>query len=239
LWSGSVRDLLVTGTDTGVGKTVIAAALVKALRSQGVRAVGFKPAETGIHSGEARDSELLARAAGDPVPLAAPLVQLAEALAPAVAADRAGVALCVDELETRMTQLRQAGYTLVVEGAGGLLVPLAWEKEAPALLFPRFYTVLDLAERCGLAVVIVARPGLGTLNHTALTVGMLRLRNIPIEGVVLNSTAPSPDDLAEATNPEALARMLPDVRIVSVPHHPGADVVGAAIPFVSQLVSRS
>ena len=72
-----MRDLLVTGTDTGVGKTVIAAALVMALRARGVRAIGFKPAETGTDSGGETDSELLIRASGEPVALARPLLRFA------------------------------------------------------------------------------------------------------------------------------------------------------------------
>ena len=89
-----MRDLLVTGTDTGVGKTVIAAALVTALRARGVRAVGFKPMETGITAGEPSDSDVLAHASARQNPaLARPLLQLPEPLAPAVAAERAGVPL--------------------------------------------------------------------------------------------------------------------------------------------------
>jgi dethiobiotin synthetase len=219
-----VRDLLVTGTDTGIGKTVIAAALVKALRARGVRAIGFKPVETGIDSGQPADSDLLAAAAGVREPLAAPLLQLAEPLAPAVAADRAEVALSPDEVEARIAQLRRAGYTIVVEGAGGVLVPLAWD-----------YTVLDLAQSCDLDAVVVARPGLGTLNHAAMTAMILRAREIPIRGIVLNGRAASPD-LAEATNPAALSRMLRDVRIIEVPHQTTTDPVQHAARIVDRLL---
>ena len=111
---------------------------------------------------------MLARASGERSALAAPLLQLPKPLAPAVAAERAGAALDPDEIEARIAQLRRDGYTLVVEGAGGVLVPLAWEH----------YTVLDLAERCDLDAVVVARAGLGTLNHVAMTVLMLRSREI-------------------------------------------------------------
>ena len=121
-----MRDLLVTGTDTGVGKTVIAAALVAALRAGGIRAIGFKPAETGIEPGQDRDSDVLARASGAREALAAPLLQLAEPLAPAVAADRAGTAMNPRDLESRIAQLRHAGYTLGVEGAGRVVGPVAW-----------------------------------------------------------------------------------------------------------------
>ena len=200
-----MADLLVTGTDTGVGKTVVAAALLLGLRARGLKAVGFKPAETGISPGEMADSELLAQASGVDEPLARPLLRLAEPLAPAVAADRAGVALEADAVRGRVRALRAAGYRLLVEGAGGLMVPLAWG-----------FTALDLAADVGLAAVIVARPGLGTLNHVVLTAQALSARGVPLAGVVLNGRA-DPPDLAEQTNPDALPRLLPGVRVVVTP----------------------
>jgi dethiobiotin synthetase len=223
-WSISVRDVLVTGTDTGVGKTVIAAALVTALRARGVRAIGFKPAETGIEEGTDTDSEVLARASGERVPGAAPLLQLREPLAPAVAADRAGVALNPEEVERRIEDLRKTGYSLVIEGAGGVMVPLGWT-----------YTVLDLAEKCDLDAVVVGRAGLGTLNHIMMTVLMLQSRHILVRGIVLNGRAGSPD-LAESTNPDALARMIPGVRIVEVPRLSAGDVVSSAAAIVDRLL---
>lgn len=219
-----MRDLLVTGTDTGVGKTVIAAALVKALRSRGVRALGFKPAETGVQAGEPSDSELLARASGEHNQLAQPILRLSEALAPAVAAERAGVTLDPDDIEARIVQLRRDGYTVVVEGAGGVMVPLIWG-----------YDVLDLANACDLDAVVVARAGLGTLNHVALTVMMLRAREVPIRGIVLNGRGPSPD-LAESTNPAALSRLIPGIRIIEVPHVAGTEPVTAAASILSRLL---
>lgn len=219
-----MRDLLVTGTDTGVGKTVIAAALVTALRMRGVRVVGFKPAETGVDAGEDSDSEILARATGVQVPLALPLLQLREPLAPAIAADRAGTALSPDAVESRVRQLRSDGYTLVVEGAGGVMVPLAWD-----------YTVLDLAERCDFDAIVVARAGLGTLNHVVMTVMMLQSRQIPVRGIVLNGRRAAAD-LAESTNPSALSRMLPGLRIIEVPHQHSNEAIAHASAIVDRLL---
>ena len=232
-----MRDLLVTGTDTGVGKTVIAASLVAALRARGVRALGFKPVETGVDGTVPADSEILARVgekgtgtfSSSPqrrkrFPSPFPLLQLREPLAPAVAADRAGVSFDPEELESRVLELRQAGYTLVIEGAGGVMVPLAWD-----------YTVLDLAERCDLDAVVVARAGLGTLNHVALTVLMLQSRHITVRGIVLNGRGASPD-LAELTNPSALARMLPGLRILEVPHQNVDGLIAAASTIVDRLL---
>ena len=218
-----MRDLLVTGTDTGIGKTIVAAALVRALRTAGVRAIGFKPVETGIGEGTVRDSDLLADASGCAEPAAEPLWRLAEPLAPAVAADRAGITVEPDEIMRRIDRLRRAGYTVVVEGAGGLLVPLAWD-----------YTAMDLADACDLDAIVVARPGLGTLNHIAMTVMILRSRDIPIRGIVLNGRRPVPD-LAEATNPAALGRMVPGVRIIEVPSLP-VEEMGQVQNLISRLL---
>jgi dethiobiotin synthetase len=218
-----VRDLLVTGTDTCVGKTVIAAALITALRARGLRAVGFKPAETGIGDGPA-DSELLTLASGEENALTRPLLQMREPLAPAVAAERAGVAVDTDEIEARIARLRRDGYTVVIEGAGGVMVPLNWG-----------YTVLDLAVACDLDAVIVARAGLGTLNHVAMTVMMLRSHQIPIRGVVLNGRSLQPD-LAESTNPSVLGRLVPGIRIVEILHDDSGAPVEAAARIVGRLL---
>ncbi len=219
-----MRDLLVTGTDTGVGKTMVAAALVTALRARGLRTLGFKPAETGVAAGEPTDSDVLALASGEDNPLARPLLQLAEPLAPAIAAERAGVTLDPDDIEARIRRLREDGYALVVEGAGGIMVPLSWG-----------YTILDLAQACDLDAVVVARAGLGTLNHVAMTVMILRSHQIPIRGVVLNGRSAVPD-LAESTNPASLSRMLHGVRVVEVPFERSGAPLQAAAGIVGRLL---
>jgi dethiobiotin synthetase len=219
-----VADLLVTGTDTGVGKTVIAAALVLVSRERGSPAIGFKPAETGLADNVIADSDILAKASGVESPLARPLVRLVEGLAPAVAAERAGHALNPKDIGRRIRGLRAGGRRVIVEGAGGLLVPLAWG-----------YTALELARENGLEVVIVARAGLGTLNHIALTHDTLVSRDIPVRGIVLNGRRSIPD-LAESTNPEALARMIPGVPIIVNPRHACDDKLEtayASVPFVA------
>ncbi len=226
--TGRARDLLVTGTDTSVGKTVIAAGLLIAARAQGQRAVGFKPAETGLEAGLACDSEVLAAAAGIDEPLTRPLLRLHEPLTPALAAERAGLTLEPRAVLERVAALRAAGYRLVLEGAGGLLAPLTWD-----------WTALDLAAQAALDVVIVAHAGLGTLNHTLLSVAALRARGVTLRAVVLNGRG-QPATLAEETNPAALARLLPGVDVVSVARQPSADTLSAArlaAPALRALVS--
>jgi dethiobiotin synthetase len=209
-------DLLVTGTDTGVGKTVIAAAIVLARREAGVRAIGFKPLESGVGGDDTADSAILAAASGALEPLAAPVAQLAEPLAPAVAADRAGAVVDTAAIEERVASLRAAGWSVIVEGAGGILVPLAWG-----------YTALDLAAHSGLEAVIVGRAGLGTLNHVLLTVEALQQRDVPVRAVVLNGRG-DPPDRAESTNPSALRRLLPGIPIFEVPRLDCEDPLEAA-----------
>jgi dethiobiotin synthetase len=219
-------DLLVTGTDTGVGKTVVAAAVALARRARGVRVVAYKPVESGVADGAPTDAAVLSAACGAGELLSEPVLQLAEPLAPAVAADRAGIALGTDTIEERIAAMRSRGWSLVVEGAGGLLVPLGWD-----------YTALDLAERTGLTAVIVARAGLGTLSHTRLTVEALMRRGVPVRAVVLNRGSDHPD-LAEATNPAALERLLPGIPVLIVPRHDVRDTLDAArrsVPMVEGL----
>jgi dethiobiotin synthetase len=224
-----VADLLVTGTDTSVGKTVVAAALVLALRAAGRRAVGFKPLETGVGGGTEDDASILARASGEAEPLACPLLALAEPLAPAVAATRAGVAIEPDDIEARVRALRDKGYDpIVIEGAGGVAVPLTWG-----------YTALDLGRHLGLKAVVVARAGLGTLNHVWLTVEALAARDVPVAAVVLNGMSPRPD-LAEATNAASLGRLLPRVRCVVVPRMDGAgtwEIAQAIAPLMREWIA--
>jgi dethiobiotin synthetase len=222
---GSVTDFLVTGTDTGVGKTVVAAGLVLALRARGLRAVGFKPAETGVAAGGIADSDLLARASGVDEPLARPLLRLVEPLAPPVAAERAGLVLDPSEIDRRVRALRDRGFTIVLEGAGGVAVPLAWG-----------CTALDLAQRLGLSAVVVGRAGLGTLNHTWLTVEALRTREIPVHAIILNGRR-SPPDLAEATNPDALARLLPQLRPLVIDQQEGLEPWDVALKMSDLLAS--
>ena len=116
------------------------------------------------------------------------------------------------------------GKSRVYLGSDGVMVPLVWG-----------YTVLDLAERFGLEAVVVGRAGLGTLNHVAMTVMMLRSYQIPIRGIVLNGRSAEPD-LAESTNPAALARMLHGVRIVEVPHDPAGPPIASASRILSRLL---
>jgi len=178
-----MRGLFVTGTDTGVGKTEVACALLAGARADGLDVVAMKPAQSGVSPGEPSDADRLAAAAGagEPMELVCPY-SFAAPLAPAVAARLAGVEISLPRLLATARALASRHGALLVEGAGGLLVPLG----------PR-ETYADLAQALGLPVLIVARAGLGTVNHTALTVEALRARRLAVAGVVLNRTSAEAD----------------------------------------------
>lgn len=209
--------LLVTATDTGVGKTAVTAALIAAARSRGLDVGGMKPAESGCARGNdgaliPADALVLQQAAGggDPLDLVCPY-RLEAPLAPGIAAALEGIDVDFEVIEERLRLLRERHRDgVIVEGAGGLLVPLD----------PGFATVADLALRLSLPVLVVARPSLGTINHTALTVEALACRGIECRGVILNASAPDAEEAA-AGNARAIERLADVPVLASLPFLPG------------------
>jgi dethiobiotin synthetase len=190
------RGLFVTGTDTGVGKTLTAAALARFLAGRGVDVGVMKPVESGVPDpaelGE--DGALLCWAAEceDPADLVSPY-RLPEPLAPSLAAERAGVEIHLSRLVEAVRQLSSRHDFLIVEGVGGLLVPLG-----------KNLLVADLARQLGFPLLIVCRAGLGTINHTLLTVEAARRRDLPLAGLIINDMPRHPGT-AELHAPEMLA----------------------------------
>jgi dethiobiotin synthetase len=169
------RFLFVTGTDTGVGKTTISCALLAAWHQRGHAVTAIKPIETGIHPG-AKDCDAgrLAAAARQPLSQAAWL-QLEPPIAPEAAARATDSTGFIDTAELVKVCRARASQLTLVEGAGGLLVPIA-----------RGYTMADLAQELDAAVLVVARTRLGTINHSLLTVAECRRRGLRLIGLVLN-----------------------------------------------------
>ena len=177
------RGLFVTATDTGVGKTVVTAALALALVARGRRPSVMKPVQTGnLADDPLGDTMLLERWTGAPV---VNVYAFELPVAPLVAARAAGRAI---ELEPILEGARALASPLLVEGAGGLLVPVGED-----------WTIADLARALGFPLVVVARAGLGTVNHTALTVRAARGEGLDVAGVVLNEHG-SPLDPSWDTN---------------------------------------
>jgi len=201
----------VTGTDTGVGKTTVSRALVGLLRADGLRVAAMKPVETGITRDDpASDAHALAAAAGgaDAMRDVCPVV-LDDPLAPWMAARRAGRTLDMSALDTSFERLSAGADAILVEGAGGLLVPITLTD-----------TYLSLFQRWSLDAIVVAANRLGAINHTMLTVQALRNGGVSILGIVLNETDGAERDLARRTNHETLQALLPDTPVVSFPWLP-------------------
>lgn len=203
--AGSAAGVFVTGTGTEVGKTAVAAIIARALAARGKRVAVFKPAVTGLDEGVETDHALLRRASGSE--------QSDEEIAPyrygPPASPHLAAALAGEEIDP--ARLRKAAGAaaagadvLVCEGVGGLLVPLSPE-----------YLVRDLAADLGYPLVVVAGPGLGTINHTLLTIEAARAAGLDVLAIVLNPWPAEPSAI-ERSNRETLAR-LAAVEVLTLP----------------------
>ncbi|MFH1071515.1 MAG: dethiobiotin synthase [Candidatus Glassbacteria bacterium] len=200
-----LKGYFITGTDTGVGKTTVAAALTRLLNERGVRAAPVKPVQTGVRPGEPGDLEVCLTAA-ELAPTAEELslmnpYRFRLPASPHLAAEREGAAVDPGRIVGCCRKLIENWDALLVEGSGGLLVPLT-----------RNYSTLDLAAELGLPLVVVARPGLGTLNHTLLTLAAARDAGLETACVVFNRTEPEDglteeDRLIERDNVEVIKRL--------------------------------
>jgi dethiobiotin synthetase len=204
--------VFVTGTDTGIGKTVVSAALGLCAQRQGRTAVCLKPGQTGDDGTIVGDAEFCQRVLGtDEPPDTISPIRLRAPLAPAVAAAREGVRIDPSWVRRAYDDLAARYDTVIVEGAGGLLVP-----------FADGVTMADLAALLDLPVLVVARPGLGTLNHILLTLESAHRRGLSVIGVVM-SGFPEHPPLDALTNPAALARLTPVPLLGVIPYDPGID----------------
>jgi dethiobiotin synthetase len=195
-----IPGLFITGTDTEVGKTVIAGAIANWFRRREFRVGVCKPVATGcVRRREglvSEDAEFLAHCADAPGPLDLICPQrYAEPLAPAIAAERARQPLDWSAIDRALAEISEVSDAIVVEGVGGLMVPLDDK-----------HTVRDMARWLQLPTVIVSRATLGTINHTLLTASALREPRIPIAGVVINRYPAENTNVAEETNPRAIER---------------------------------
>jgi len=205
-----VAGLFVTGTDTGVGKTLVSCALARGLREAGVDVGVMKPVETGVPAAGPEDARALVAAArvADPIEIVCPM-QFDLPAAPSAAARAEGRHAHLDSLSGAWQTLSDRHAFMLVEGAGGLLVPFDDET-----------TMADLAARWELPVLVVTRACLGTINHTLLTLEACAARGLEVLGVVVShSTGPLSD--ADTANLEILKAALGERLIGEVP--PGAN----------------
>jgi dethiobiotin synthetase len=192
----AAEGIFVTGTGTEVGKTVVAATIARSLAAQGRRVAVFKPAVTGLDEGVETDHALLRRASGSS--------QSDEEIAPYrygppasphLAAAMAGEEIDPERLRAAARAASEGAEVLVCEGVGGLLVPLS-----PT------YLVRDLAADLGYPLAIVAAPGLGTINHTLLTIEAAREAGLEVSAIVLNPWPEEPSEI-ERDNRETISAL--------------------------------
>lgn len=231
------RGFFVSGTDTGVGKTLVAGLLAAGLAARGVNVGVMKPLESGCRRENGRlvpqDALFLKEMAGadDDLDLICPY-RLEKPLAPGIAAEQEGVKVDLSAVARAYAELARRHEAVIVEGAGGLLVPVT-----PDLLAPYLIRMLDLP------LLVIARARLGTINHTLLTVNEAGRWNLEVLGVVVNHT----DELADpsaATNPQVMKRFLsvPIIGIVPyldrVPSPEEAARIAARVLDLDYLLSR-
>lgn len=197
----SHKGFFITGTDTGVGKTFVSSGLLRAFKKMGLNACPMKPVETGckIRRGKLvpEDAVKLIKASGvkESLDLINPY-RLKHPLAPSVAAKLESIKIKKNKIISSYKTLSKKYDITVVEGAGGIMVPVYGN-----------YLFIDLVKDLKLPLIIVARPGLGTINHTLLTIETARKRGIDVLGVIINHALRTKKGLAEKTNPEVIERL--------------------------------
>jgi len=216
------QGVFVTGSDTGVGKTVVAAGLVRGFRAMGMDVGVMKPIATGCYPSpradggydlRSEDVDSLLKAAGvdDDLRLIAPF-RFEPPLAPLTAARLTGEEISMESVLAAFRTLRDRHNLMVVEGIGGLMVP-----------FRENYFVADMIRELKLPLVVVARPGLGTLNHTILTVRCAESRGIGILGIIVNSADGEDRSQAAETNVPILEECSGVPVLQVVPHTTNVD----------------
>jgi dethiobiotin synthetase len=206
------RGVFVTGTDTGVGKTLVACAILRALRARGIDVAGMKAIETGVGDEGPPDARALALAAdaGEPIERICPQL-FALPAAPNVAARHEGRGVELAEVHRAFAELAARHDFVLVEGAGGLLVPTSDEAN-----------MADLAAALGLPIVVVVRAALGTINHTLLTLAEAERRGLALAGVVVSHSSGAQSE-ADAANFAYLRGVLGDRLIGEIPPLPSGE----------------
>ena len=195
------KGIFITGTDTGVGKTFVAVGLINALKEKGFNVCPMKPVETGCRTKKGKlipeDTMSLIKASGikEAIDVINPY-RFKHPLAPSVAAELERKSIKKEKIFSAYNYLSKKYDITIVEGAGGIMAPL-YKK----------YLFLDFIKDLKLPVIIISRPGLGTINHTLLTISAAKGRGVNILGVVINYAAKTKTGIAEKTNPEIIKRL--------------------------------
>ena len=225
----NLAGIFITGTDTGVGKTAVAGGLAGALADKGLRVGVMKPIQSGagFRNGTfySPDAEFMIAACGaqDEMELVCP-VMLREPLAPSVAADIEGKTIDLDIIKNAYLELERRHDIVIVEGAGGIAVPIKDN-----------FLYSDLIKCLGIPAIIVARAGLGTINHTFLTVEYAKTCGISVTGVIINDFK---GGMAEETNPGIIEGLTGVPILGIIPHDDTIDTENGNVGNIVGLVQE-
>ncbi|RJP54658.1 MAG: dethiobiotin synthase [Deltaproteobacteria bacterium] len=228
-----VKGIFITGTDTEVGKTVVAAGLAGAIKAKGINVGVMKPVATGAVRTLERlistDVQFLLKSieCHDELNVVNPIT-IELPLAPLVASRLEEREIELDKIRNAYFKLSQRHDFIVVEGIGGILVPIKED-----------YFVSDMIKELGLPVIIVARPGIGTINHTLLTVREAQQRGIEVRGFIINGMDEQKAGIAERTNPEIIKEMsrLPLLGVLPFDHK--VDIFSLEMGDIIELTSKN
>ena len=201
------KGIFITGTDTGVGKTIVTAAIAWNLKQAGRKVAVMKPVQTGTIISGPTDLEFVQSLIGEDTPIDSSCPYMfPDPVAPLVASMLVGERIDIKRIKESYSKLSEQNETVIVEGAGGLLVPILED-----------YFMSDLALELDIPIVIVSRPNLGTLNHTLLTLESAKKKGLEVAGIVI-SNYPWDPGIPEQTNPELLLSMT-GVKILGILPH--------------------
>lgn len=209
-----IKGIFVTGTDTDVGKTVIAAGLAGLFKQKGLKVAVMKPIQTGAIKRTGKlislDIELMIKTSGinEDINLLNPYC-LEPPVAPLVASQITGVKIDIKKILTAYAKLKSRYEIVIVEGAGGLLVPILSN-----------YLMIDLIKDLDLPILIVAKPSLGTINHTLLTIRESQAQGIHVLGVVINGLKEDEAGICERTNPQLIENLSKVPVLGIIPYDP-------------------
>jgi len=209
--------VFITGTDTDVGKTVVSAGLALALRARGIHVGVMKPVATGCFGERGRlisqDAVFLMEAAENEYPALTNPVRFQHPLSPNVAASLEKTEVDIGKIHEAYRDLQKIYDFIIVEGIGGLMVPLKKD-----------YYVANLVRDMKLPMILVSRPNLGTINHTLLTIDAAVIRGLEVLGIIFNRAPTTNCSMAEMTNPKAIHELTGVPVLGSLPDIEGLDV---------------
>jgi len=218
------HGLFITGTDTEIGKTAFTAGLATVLKQNGHHVGVMKP----VAAGSRADAEILKQSANvsDTLDEINP-VFLSEPLSPNVAAQRAAQTLHIDHITKAYKTLAQRHDLMLIEGVGGLLVPIL-----------DHFSVADLIALLNVPIIIVSRAALGTINHTLLTIEAAQRRNLNILGIVYNAISDTTHDIAAQTSPEIITRLTQIPTLGTLPYDPQVDTDQGKLGHLPQNIAQ-